>query len=156
MRRFVEWLLNINIVSNRYYSIDSKRVLADLLVDEDKVTDELVRELLLPYVGLSKAEDKIIPKPEFTVLAYPQRVLLYLLARHAMARLKIPGGSLAANPEKITMGCLVPKKSCGETLSRLKAAGLVEKDKDGYLIPVHSLLRVAAEIRNAGKAKQKH
>lgn len=130
-----------------------KQHLADLLVDEDRVTDDLVRDLLISFVGLSKTEAKIVPKPPFTKLPHPQKILLYLLARHAMVRLKIPGASLAANAENIAEGSLVPIKSCRETLSRLKAAGLVEKGEDGYAIPAHSLLRVEGEIRRVAKVR---
>ncbi len=132
-----------------------KSVLADLLVDEIKVTDELVKELLAPYVGLSKTEDKIVPKMEFTQLSQQQRILLYLLARHAMVSLNIPKASLHAKSERIAESCLVRLQTCRETLSRLKADGLVEKNKDGYSLPVHSLFRVAGEFRKSKKGKGK-
>lgn len=131
--------------------MDKKSVLEELLIDEDKVTDDLIKELLSPYVGLSKSEDKIVPKHGFADIPQPKRVLLYLLGRHAMERLKIPKASLSASTEKIAESCLVPLKSCREILSRLKGDGLIAKNKEGYLIPVHSLLRVAGELRELKK-----
>ena len=124
-----------------------KGVLGELLLDQEKVTDELLRDHLAPHVGLSGTEDKIVPKPEFLQLPQPKRILLYLLARHAMVRLEIPGASLGAKTEKIAQSCLLPPKSCTEILSKLKAAGMVGKANDGWSIPVHSLLRVASELR---------
>jgi hypothetical protein len=130
-----------------------KSVLEDLFLDEDKVTDELVKELLTPYVGLSKTEDKIVAKSEFTELPQPRRLLLYLLSRHAMVRLQIPNASLAASAEKVAESCLVPVKASREILSKLKAAGFLSKNKDGYFIPVPSLLRVASELRKGKRGK---
>jgi hypothetical protein len=122
-------------------------VLEALFVDEDKVTDELVKELLAPYLGLAKTTDKIVPKPEFTKLSQRKRVLLYLLSRHAMVRLQVPGATLEVGRGQVPGNCLVSPKAAGEILSRLKADGMVEKSKGGYFVPVHSLLRVASELR---------
>lgn len=132
--------------------MEKKRsVLEDLLVDEDKVADELMKELLSPYVGLSRTEDKIVPKSEFTELPQPKKVLLYLLSRHAMVKLQVLGASLATKPDKVAESCFLPLKTTREILSKLKADGFLAKNKDGYLIPVHSLLRVASQLR--GKSK---
>lgn len=127
--------------------MEGKRsVLAELVLDEDMVTDELLRDHLAPYVGLSRTQDRIVPKPEFLDLPQAKRILLYLLARHGMVRLKVEGASLSAKTGKIAETCLIPQKSCVETLSRLKADGMIAKEKDGWAIPAHSLLRVASEL----------
>ena len=121
-------------------------ILGDLILDQDSVTDELLKKQLAPYVGLSGTEDRIVPKSDFMALPQPKKIVLYLLARHAMVRLGIPGASLAAQTERIAESCLVHPKSCTEVLSRLKATGMVTKGDDGWSIPVHSLLRVANEL----------
>lgn len=125
-----------------------KGVLGELILDQDEVTDELLKEQLAPYLGLSATQDRIVPKPEFLKLPNSKRILLYLLGRHAMVRLEIPGASLGARREKIAESCLINKqKSCTETLSRLKATGVVTMENGEWMIPVHSLLRVASELR---------
>jgi len=116
------------------------------VIDEEEITDELLKKLLISYVGLSKTEDKIIPRPEFGKLSQSDRVLLYLLARRAMVKLGIPGASFEADSSDVGESALVPRKSCGEILSRLKATGLIDKGPDGYFIPGHALLRVAGEL----------
>lgn len=133
----------------------NKGVLGGLILDQDKVTDELLKEHLEPYLGLSGTEDQIVPKPEFLKLAQPKRILLYLLARHAMVRLEIAGGSPGAKTEKIAESCLIPQKSCTETLSRLKAARMVDVENGEWMIPVHSLLRVTSELRARKEARRK-
>lgn len=129
-------------------------ILQELVLDQDKVTDELLKDQLAPHVGLSSTEDKIVPKPSFMRLPQPKKILLYLLARHAMVRLGIPGASYAAQTEKVAEGCLVHPKSCREGLSRLKAAGMVTRAEDGWSIPAHSLFRVATELHK-GRQGQK-
>ncbi len=133
----------------------TRSALEALLVDQDTVTDDLVKELLIPYIGLSKTEDRIVPKAEFTNLPQPRRILLYLLARLAMVKLKVPKASLAAESNKIADSSLVQPKSCIEILSRLKAAGLISKREEGWFIPEHSLFRVAAEVRKGSSQKRK-
>ena len=126
-------------------------ILRELILDQDTVTDELLKDQLAPHVGLSSTEDKIVPRPSFMRLPQPKKILLYLLARHAMVRLAIPGASIAAETEKVAESCLVRPKSCREGLSRLKAVGMVTRGENGWSIPVHSLLRVATELH---KGKQ--
>lgn len=133
----------------------NKGVLGGLIFDQDKVTDELLKEQLEPYLGLSGTEDKIVPKPEFLELSQTKRILLYLLGRHAMVRLEVLGASLGAKTEKIAESCLVPQKSCTETLSRLKAARMVDVVNGEWMIPVHSLLRVTSELPARKEAKRK-
>jgi len=126
-------------------------ILQELVLDQDKVIDELLKDQLAPHLGLSSTEDKIVPKASFMRLPQPKKILLYLLARHAMVRLGIPGASIAAETEKVAESCLVRPKSCSEGLSRLKAVGMVTRGENGWSIPVHSLLRVATALH---KGKQ--
>ena len=132
---------------------NGKNILEQLFVDEDEVTEKLIAELLSPNLGLSKTADKVVPKARFSGLSQTERLLLYLLARHAMVRLKVPGASLEAVTARIAEESLLPQKSCGETLSRLKASGLVGKNKAGYFVPTHSLLRVSEALRKGNKNK---
>ena len=152
---FDECLLSMPTISSGG-NMESKRgVLGELILDQDKVTDELLKEHVAPYVGLSATEDKIAAKPEFLELPQPKRILLYLLARHAMVRLEIAGASGGAKTEKIAESCLIPQKSCTETLSRLKTVGMVTMDNGEWTIPVHSLLRVAGELGDKKERKAK-
>src|ERR1041385_7404748 len=120
--------------------------LGELFVDENAMTDELIKRLLLPFLGLSRSEPKIIPRAEFGKLPQTNRILLYLLARHAMSKLNVPGATLDADSVTISESSLVPKKTCGELLSRMKSTGLIARTDSGYYIPVHSQLRVAGEL----------
>lgn len=131
--------------------MEARSILEDLLVDEDKLTDELVKNSLAPHLGLSKSSDQIVPKPGFSELPQPTRILLYLVSRYAATKLKLPGASLSASVDKISENCMIPIKSCREILSRLKGTGLISKDQGGYLIPVHSLLRVTGELNKTKK-----
>lgn len=125
---------------------EQNSALEELFVDEHQMADELIKKLLLPYMGLSRSEAKVIPRAEFGKLSQANRILLYLLARHAMTKLNVPGASVESDGGAIADSALVQRKTCGEILSRLKASGLISRNEKGYFIPVHSLLRVAGEL----------
>lgn len=123
--------------------------LEELFVDEAAVTDDLIKRLLLPHIGLSRTEAKIIPRADFGKLSQRSRILLFLLSRHAMVKLAIPQATVEAETSIVADAALVPLKTCTELLSRLKAEGLVARNERGSYIPVHSFLRVAGELEKS-------
>jgi hypothetical protein len=121
--------------------------LESLFVDEsEQAVDGLLRSTLEPLLGLTR-EGRIVTKAPFLGQSVPARILTVLLARLAMARLKVPNARTESTPEQLESECLAPVKACRECLSRLKSKGLLTKNEAGYSIPIWAVSKAVGEIK---------
>jgi hypothetical protein len=126
----------------------AKSELEKLLVDTTEGdVDRVLLEGLSGRVALDKATGRILPRPGLYKLPQRARLIVLLLARHALKILGLPGASTEASPEELAGESQVNVKSCREYLSRLKAEGLVQRAEKGYELPVWNIIRAADEIR---------
>lgn len=120
--------------------------LESLLVEEnEQAVDVLLRKALTGLVGFTR-EGSVITKPAFLQLSHQNRILVSLLARQAMVRLNLPNASAEAAPGILQAECMVPLKSCREYLSKLKKSRLVDKNAQGYFIPLWAVSNVVDVI----------
>ena len=125
-----------------------KSELEKLLVDTTEGdVDRILLEGLSGRVALDKATGRILPRPGLYKLPQRARLVVLLLARHALKILNLPGASTEASPEDLAGEGQVNVKSCREYLSRLKADGLVKRGEKGYEIPVWNIIRAVDEVR---------
>jgi hypothetical protein len=115
--------------------------LDDLLIDREQVNEELLREVLLPYIGIDADRKEIVPKQQWNSLNADRKVLIYLLARKAMVvlptvQLEIEG----ALPKDIEDSTGIPGGTLRPKLRNLKRLGLLTQDREGrYYVPSHAL-----------------
>jgi hypothetical protein len=126
-----------------------KSELEQLLVDTSEGdVDRILLEALSGRVALDKATGHILPRPGLYKLPQRGRLIVLLLARHALRILGLPGASSEAAPETLAAESQVQIKSCREYLSRLKSDGMVTKVDGGYQLPVWNILRAVDELKS--------
>lgn len=132
---------------------DQKPVSSELeglfVEDGEQAIDAVLRSALENLVGLTR-DGRLIPKPAFQKLSDPNRVLVALLAKQAMARLRIPDAGPEATADRLAEECMVPVKSCREYLSRFKSRRLLDKNQKGYFIPAWAVSSVAEAVQKKG------
>jgi hypothetical protein len=127
-----------------------KSELEKLLVDTaEGDVDRILLEALNGRVSLDRATGKILPRPGLYKMPQRGRLIVLLLARHAVRILTLPGANTEATPEALAAEAQVPVKSCREYLSRLKSSGVVQKGSVGYELPVWSIFRAVEELDSA-------
>jgi|SRR5882672_476821 len=126
-----------------------KSELEKLLVDTaEGDVDRILLEALSGRVALDKSTGKILPRPGLYKLPQRARLIVLMLARHAVRILTLPSASAEATPEALAAEAQVPVKSCREYLSRLKSSGVVQKGGVGYELPVWSIFRAVEELKS--------
>lgn len=121
--------------------------LEGLLVDADEgEVDRRLRAALHGKVVVDRGTGRIIARPALLSLPQGQRLLVLLLARHAVLRLGLGDGEVEVDPESLASESQVNLKTCRELLSKLKAKGLVTKGDRGYKVPEWNILLVAQDL----------
>lgn len=121
--------------------------LAGLVVDSDGPDAEnFLFAVLDGRLAFERMSGRILPKPSLFELPGRKRLLVLLLARHAAMKLGLVSASVWASSTALASEAQMPLKTVGEYLSRLKAAGLIEKGAEGYSLPAWNLLRAGAEL----------
>lgn len=119
-----------------------------LLVDgEERDVDRRLREVLDGKVAFERATGRVLVRPRLFRLGERQRLLVLLLARHALVRLGVRGAQLEVDPAVLAEEAQVALKSCREYLSRLKRKRIVEKKPRGYVLPTWNILFVADQLK---------
>ena len=110
--------------------------LDDLVIRETDLEDCELATSLRGKVGLIEGMDKIKLLGSLLQNNTKQRLIAAGLARHAMRRKGwIDDQSLSASTEWFAVQVQQKPKSVGEELSRLKKAGLFERQEGGWLVP---------------------
>ena len=131
-----------------------KSELEALLVDaEESDIDRALKEILEGKLALQRGSSRVLPRPALFALQIRQRILILLLARHAMSLLGLTKGVDSATAESLASEGQFDVKTAREYLSRLKATGLIERTEAGFAIPQWNLLRAIDEVRVNGGGK---
>jgi hypothetical protein len=123
-----------------------------LFANEQEIVDGLLLERIEPLLSLSRGSDRVMAKPELLGLPNQKKILAYLLARHAMVRLGVPGVGLEADAQKISENLMIPIQRTREELSRMKTSGILEKGEHGYSVPVANLLVALDQLSEAKRS----
>ena len=119
---------------------NSQKTLEDLLVDEEKVNEELLHDLLSNYIQIGNQSGDLIPKSEFNNLNTKQKTCAVLLAQRARHELEMVETEWLS-PKTISEQNGVKKGTIYRIVRELNEEGLVENDDGEYRIPVHNLHR---------------
>jgi hypothetical protein len=118
-----------------------------LLVDsEEGDVDKALRQALEGRVALQRGQSRALSRPGLFELQLRDRLLLLLLARHAMKRLGLTEGLQASTAEMLASEGQIPVQRAREYLSRLKSRGVVGKTDEGYIIPSWNIIRAIDEL----------
>jgi len=122
--------------------------LETLLVDADEGdTDRILREALATRIAIDRTSGKVLPRQGLMTLSQSQRLIILLLARHALKRLGIGSGLIEARAEELANEGQIPLQTTRELLSRLKKQGIFSKTDDGYAVPDWNVLLAAERIK---------
>ena len=117
--------------------------LEDLIVSGTDLDKKLVAEILAPYVQLDKDTCAIRPTEGWTRLSNDQRILIYLLARRAMAALGFDFGSEGATATQVVTDTGVKSGTAHPALRKLLGNRLIDQSQDKrYFIPNHAIPRI--------------
>ena len=120
--------------------IEEKK-LSNLIVNEDKMSEELIYDLLQPYLRILKNEKKLIPKSQFLKLNTEKKILIWLLGRKAMFILHILDDEFIG-PKAISEETNIKVGSIKPTIRSLNQKGLSESDNGKYKISPFGILRL--------------
>lgn len=117
---------------------DNQRTLENLVVDEQKISEEILHDLLTGYIRIGKQSGDLIPEKAFQSLTAKQKVVLVLLSQHARHELEMVESEWMT-PTEISEQSGVKKGTVYPTVRELDSEGVVEDDDGSYRVPAHSL-----------------
>lgn len=120
--------------------MSSDQPLDDLLVDEEQLNQEMLRDLLSDFIRIGKQSGSLRPNPEFRDLNSKQKVTVVLLAQHARFELGMADTEWLS-PSEISELSGINKNTVYPTVRDLDANGIIEGDDGEYRIPAHSIDR---------------
>jgi len=130
--------------------VKQKSELEALLVDEQEGDiDKALRHALEGRVALQRGQARVLSRPGLFELQLRDRLMVLLLARHAMKRLGLTEDLHISTAEMLAGEGQIPIQRTREYLSRLKSRGVVEKADGGYVIPSWNIIRAIDELGRA-------
>jgi hypothetical protein len=117
---------------------DDQLTFNDLLIDEEEVSESLLTETLIEYIRIGEESGRIVPQEEFEDLTNRQKVIVTLLAQHALEGLDMAEKGWAT-PTEIAELSGIKKNSVYPTVRELEENDVAENDDGSYRIPTHSL-----------------
>jgi hypothetical protein len=108
--------------------------LENLLVDEEKLNEELLANTVGKYVKIGKDSGDLIPNSEYSDLTSAKKVVVALLAQKARFELDMADGEWLS-PSELSEMCGVKKNTIYPKVRDLADEGIL-RDGDGeYMIP---------------------
>ena len=120
---------------------ESQKTLENLLVDEESMNEEILRDLLNDYIRIGKQSGNLIPQDRYREITAKRKILIVLLAQRARAELDM-AESKWMTPGEISEQSGVNQNTVYPTVRELDNNGLIESDDGSYRVPPHSINRV--------------
>jgi len=117
---------------------DNQLSFDDLLIDEEEVSETLLTETLIDYVRIGDESGSIVPQEAYESLTNRKKVVVALLAQHALEGLEMTDQQWLT-PTEIAEKSGIKKNSVYPAVRELDDDGVVESDDGSYRIPTHSL-----------------
>ena len=118
-----------------------------LLADESQLNEQLLSEILSPYVKIGKESGLPIFTLAFNKLTNAGKILVYLLARRAAIVLEAFRGEASATPKEIADATGVSYDSVKPTVSALASKRIVVRSEGRYSCPNHLILQARELIK---------
>lgn len=114
--------------------------LDDLVVEETKLNENLLYNVLSEYVRIGKEEQSIIPQEKMGDLNAGQKIVVTLLTLKAMKHLNMRDNE-KVGPTEISKLCSVKKGTVLPKVRELSKDSLVNSDDGNYYVPNYNLQR---------------
>ena len=117
---------------------DSQSTFDDLLIDEEEVSETLLTETLINYIRIGDESGSIVPQDAYEDLTNREKVVIILLAQHALKGLDMADKQWLT-PSEISERSGIKKGSVYPAVRELDDKGIVDNNDGSYQIPTHSL-----------------
>lgn len=117
---------------------DEQLTYDDLLINEEEVSESLLTETLIDYVRIGDESGSIVPQEAYEDLTNGQKVIVVLLAQHALEGLDMADEAWLT-PGEIAKRSGVKKGSVYPVVRDLDGEDIVQNDDGSYRIPTHTL-----------------
>lgn len=117
---------------------ENQTTFEDLLIDEEEVSETLLTETLIDYIRIGDESGSIVPQDAYEDLTNREKVVVVLLAQHALEGLDMADEQWLT-PSEIAERSGIKKGSVYPAVRELDEAGIVDTDDGSYRIPTHSL-----------------
>lgn len=124
---------------------DNQLSFDDLLIDEKEVSETLLTETLIDYIRIGDESGSIVPQEAYEELTNRKKVVVILLAQHALEGLEM-NDQQWLTPTEIAEKSGIKKNSVYPAVRELDDGGVVETDDGSYRIPTHSLETAKREL----------
>jgi len=124
---------------------DNQLSFDDLLIDEEEVSETLLTETLIDYVRIGDESGSIVPQDAYEDLTNRKKVIITLLAQHALEGLEMTDQQWLT-PTEIAEKSGIKKNSVYPAVRELDNDGVVDADDGSYRIPTHSLETAKREL----------
>jgi DNA-binding MarR family transcriptional regulator len=119
-----------------------------LVIGKKKLDQNLVAEILTPYVRLDKDTNNISSLEAWLGLGTELRILVYLVARKAMVLLRFNLEAERATAAEIASDTNLKSGAVNPVLRKMYAEGIVDRAKDHrYFVPDEVIERVAEKLK---------
>jgi len=110
----------------------------NLLINEEEVSESLLTETLIEFIRIGDESGRIVPQESFEDLTNRQKVVVTLLAQHALEGLDMAAEQWLT-PTEIAERSGIKKNSVYPAVRKLEEKDVTESDNGSYRIPSHSL-----------------
>jgi hypothetical protein len=110
----------------------------DLLIDEEEVSEALLTETLIEYIRIGDESGSIVPQEAFEDMTVKKRVVVVLLAQHALEGMDMSDDDWL-KPSGIAERGGMKRGSVYPAVRELDNEGIVEADDGSYRIPMQNL-----------------
>ncbi|RZH67991.1 hypothetical protein [Natrinema altunense] len=117
---------------------DGQLTFEDLLVDEQKLNENLLTETLIEYIRIGDESGDIVPQEEFEDLTNQEKVVVVLLVQHALEGLDKTEKEFLS-PTDISEQSGVKKGSVYPAVRELDDEDIAQNKEGEYRIPTHNL-----------------
>jgi DNA-binding transcriptional ArsR family regulator len=125
---------------------EKQKKLENLLVDEQKISEELLYDLLNEYVRIGEQNGRIFHQEPFQDLSSGEKIVTILATQMARKELDMVDSEWMS-PSEISEDSGVKKGTVHPKVRELKEEGVIESNGDGsYRLPAHSVERAREYI----------
>jgi predicted transcriptional regulator len=125
---------------------EQQKKLENLLVDEEKVSEELLYDLLNEYIRIGEQNGTIYHEEAYQDLTSAEKIVTILATQMARYELDMAESNWMS-PSEISEASGVKTGTIHPKVRELKEDGIIESDGDGsYSLPTHNVSRAREYI----------
>jgi len=125
--------------------------LAKLLIDKKESNRQIIADILNPFARIDKETGTIVYTPQFSKLAIPKKVMIFLLSRKAAVMLGLPIKKEEVSSYEISKESGIKYGTVRVTVLRLEKNRLLAKNGEKYFIPDYAVHLIKEMIEKEKK-----